>query len=165
MDMPVNTSVTPPPRDKELRSRVRLFGNLLCLLVLMGPCLHAGARELQQAEAAKGRLLQVCEAERFEFTPKLRNAFLTYAKQQALVDLEAEEKSLPKDFLEWIDSDSVVEAGVYGVHHKPAEVLLWLYSLRLDLGKAKFEEYRQLALAAAVVTEHAGQRPGRGAGV
>ena len=29
MDMPVDTCVTPPPRDKELRSRVRLFGNLL----------------------------------------------------------------------------------------------------------------------------------------
>jgi len=29
MDMPVQHSVTPPPRDKELRSRVRLFGNLL----------------------------------------------------------------------------------------------------------------------------------------
>ena len=29
MDMPVKTSVTPPPQDKELRSRVRLFGNLL----------------------------------------------------------------------------------------------------------------------------------------
>ena len=29
MDMPTQHSVTPPPRDKELRSRVRLFGNLL----------------------------------------------------------------------------------------------------------------------------------------
>ena len=29
MDMPVQASITPPPRDKELRSRVRLFGNLL----------------------------------------------------------------------------------------------------------------------------------------
>ena len=29
MDMPVQQCITPPPRDKELRSRVRLFGNLL----------------------------------------------------------------------------------------------------------------------------------------
>ena len=29
MDMPVQPGVNPPPRDKELRSRVRLFGNLL----------------------------------------------------------------------------------------------------------------------------------------
>jgi phosphoenolpyruvate carboxylase len=29
MDMPLQQGVTPPPRDKELRSRVRLFGNLL----------------------------------------------------------------------------------------------------------------------------------------
>ncbi len=45
---------------------------------------------------------------------------------------------------------------VYGVHHKPADVLLWLYSLRLDLGKAAFEEYRQLALAAAIVSAKEG---------
>jgi phosphoenolpyruvate carboxylase len=29
MDIPIQQGVTPPPRDKELRSRVRLFGNLL----------------------------------------------------------------------------------------------------------------------------------------
>jgi phosphoenolpyruvate carboxylase len=29
MDMAAQRSITPPPRDKELRSRVRLFGDLL----------------------------------------------------------------------------------------------------------------------------------------
>jgi len=41
---------------------------------------------------------------------------------------------------------------VYGGHDTPSQVLLHLYSLRLDLGKANFEEYRQLALATAIVS-------------
>ncbi len=110
----------------------------------------------RQADAAKSRLLGVCAAEEYELTPKLRKAFLAYAKQRAIAGLKAEGKSLPQDFLAWIDSDPEVQAGVYGAHHKPADVLLWLYSLRLDLGKAEFEEYRQLALAAAIVSAKEG---------
>ena len=106
----------------------------------------------QQAESAKDRLLGICATEEYAFTSKLREAFLAYAKEQAIAGLKAEGKSLPKDFLVWIDSDPEVEAGVYSVHNKPEDVLLWLYSLRLDLGKAQFEEYRQLALAAAIVS-------------
>jgi len=105
-----------------------------------------------QAESAKRRLLGICATEEYTFTSKLRRAFLAYAKQQALAGLKAEGKSLPQDFLAWIGSDPEVEASVYGAYHKPQDVLLWLYSLRLDLGKAKFEEYRQLALAAAIVS-------------
>jgi len=105
-----------------------------------------------RAEPAKERLLGICAAEEYAFTPEVRKAFLAYAKQQALAALEAEGKTLPKDFLAWIDSDPQMEAGVYGVHNQPQHVLLWLYSLRLDLGKAKFEKYRQLALAAAIVS-------------
>ncbi len=106
----------------------------------------------QQAESAKDRLLSICATEEYALTPKLRKAFLAYAKEHALAGLKADGKSLPKDFLAWIDSDPEVEASVYGAHDKPGDVLLWLYSLRLDLGKAKFEEYRQLALAAAIVS-------------
>jgi len=106
----------------------------------------------QQAESAKDRLLAVCATEEYAFTSKLRKAFLAYAREQALAGLKAQEKSLPNDFLAWIDSDPQMEASVYGAHSKPEDVLLWLYSLRLDLGKTKFEKYRQLALAAAVVS-------------
>ena len=102
--------------------------------------------------SARDSLLTVCETEKYAFTPKVRAAFLAYAKGQALADLKAQGKALPDDFLTWIDSDPEVQAGLYGAHHKPSDVLLWFYSLRLDLGKAKFEEYRQLALAAAVVS-------------
>ena len=68
----------------------RLCAILPCLIVLIVSCLHARALELQPAESAKDRLLQVCAAEQFEFTPKLRDAFLAYAKQQAFADLEAD---------------------------------------------------------------------------
>ncbi len=110
----------------------------------------------QQVDAAKGRLLRVCAAEDYAFTPKLRKAYLACAKQQTLAGLKTEGKSVPKDFLAWIDSDPAVAAGVYGAHHTPKDVLLWLYSLRLDVGKAKFEKYRQLALAAAIVSAKEG---------
>jgi len=113
----------------------------------------------EQADSAKDRLLQTCATEKYAFTPKVRKAFLACAKQQALADLKADGKSLPKDFLAWIDSDPEMQAGVYGVCHKPSDVLLWLYSLRLDLGKARFEKYRQLALAAAIVSVKEGFEP------
>lgn len=108
------------------------------------------------AEAAKDTLLRVCADEEYVFTPKLRSAFLAFATKKALADLTAKGKSLPQEFLAWIDSDPEMQAGVYGVHPDPAEVLLWLYSLRLDLGKATFEKYRQLALAAAIVSAKEG---------
>ncbi len=106
---------------------------------------------LTKANECQERLFEICSSERYQFTPKVREAFLAYAKTQAKADLQTQGKSLPDEFFTWIDSDPEVEAGVYGAHHKPRDVLLWLYSLRLDLGKAKFEEYRQLALAAAIV--------------
>jgi len=103
------------------------------------------------AESAKDRLLKTAAAEHYVFTPKVREAFLAHAKAQARADLKEQGKSLPAEFLAWVDADADVEACVYGTHAKPSDVLLHLYSLRLDLGKAKFEKYRQLALAMAVV--------------
>ncbi len=55
-----------------------------------------------------------------------------------------------------VDADAEIATGVYAAHDKPADVLLWLYVLRLDLGKAKFEKYRHLALAAALVSAKEG---------
>jgi len=117
-----------------------------------GPSVSAQTQAVERLDDLAGaRLLAICESEQYKFTPKLREAFLAYAKQRALAELKANGKSLPDDFLAWVDADPEVAAGVYGAHHKPAEVLLWLYSLRLDLGSARFEKYRQLALAAAIV--------------
>ncbi|KPK46193.1 MAG: hypothetical protein AMK72_10105, partial [Planctomycetes bacterium SM23_25] len=113
----------------------------------------AGTDPGQCAAPGKGKsaLLGICASEQYAFTPKVRQAFLAYAKSQAQADLKAQGKSLPKEFLAWIDADPEVEGSVYSAHDKPSDVLLLLYSLRLDLGKARFEKYRQLALAAAIV--------------
>jgi len=102
-------------------------------------------------EESKSRLLAICASEQHTFTPKVRQAFLVYAKSQAQADLKAQGKSLPEDFLAWVDADPETAGSVYGAHDTPSQVLLQLYSLRLDLGRARFEKYRQLALAAAIV--------------
>ena len=107
---------------------------------------------LTKANERKERLLHICVNARYKFTPKVREAFLACAKAQAKSDLQSQGKSLPDEFFAWIDADPEMEAGVYGAHHKASDVLLMLYSLRLDLGKARFEKYRQLALAAAIVS-------------
>ena len=112
---------------------------------------------LTKANECKERMLKICSSEQYQFTPKVREAFLAYARTQAKADLEAQGKSLPDEFFAWIDADAEMEAGVYGARLKASDVLLMLYSLRLDLGKADFEKYRQLAMATAVV--HAKQGP------
>jgi hypothetical protein len=85
------------------------------------------------------------------FTPEVRAAFITYSKSQARADLTAAKESLPADFLAWVDSDPVVEASVYGIKSRPANVLRILRSLDLDLGSDVVrKEYTQLALAMAV---------------
>jgi len=106
---------------------------------------------LTKANEYKERMLAICTGEQYKFTPKVREAFLGYAKSQARADLQTQRKSLPEEFLAWVDSDPEVEAAVYGTRQKASNVLLMLYCLRQDLGKADFEEYRQLAIAAAVV--------------
>ena len=113
---------------------------------------------LKKAAECKDRMLKTCADEQYKFTPKVREAFLAYAKAQAESDLKAQGKSLPDDFLAWIDADPEVEASVYGARLKASDVLPMLYSLRLDLGKARFERYRQLALAAALVHARQGSK-------
>jgi hypothetical protein len=103
------------------------------------------------AETDKSRLLGTCAEEKFEFTEKVRLAFLRYAQSKARSDLKARGKTIPDAFLAWIDSKPEIKAGVYAGHDSPADVLLHLYALSLDLGKSRFEKYPQLALAAAVV--------------
>jgi phosphoenolpyruvate carboxylase len=64
MDMPVTASVTPPPRDKELRSRVRLFGNLLGEVLAS----QAGENVLDAVEALRKGYIRL----RREENPVLR---------------------------------------------------------------------------------------------
>ena len=112
--------------------------------------------EVQPTDKARDHLLQTCQDVNHAFTPKVRAAFLDFARKGALAQLKLKGKSLPADFMAWVDRDPDMATGVYAAHNKPEDVLLWLYSLRLDLGKAKFEQYRHLALAAALVSTKEG---------
>ena len=104
-----------------------------------------------KAAADKAAMLKTSTLEKYKFTPKLRSAYLTAAKSQARAALSKEKKNIPEEFFIWIDSDAIVEATVYGAHSKPADIILHLYALQMDLGKATFQKYHQLALAEAVV--------------
>lgn len=94
----------------------------------------------------------------FKFTPEVKKAWLTCAKAAALKELAAAGKSIPEDFLSWIDGDPVVQATVYGARQNAANVLCMLRSLEIDLGKDVVrKDYTQLCLALAVV--HAAEGP------
>lgn len=90
--------------------------------------------------------------EGFAFTPAVKDAVIADAQAQARRELEAEGKSLPPDFLTWVDADPVLKTTVYGARRDAAGILLMLRSLELDLGRdAVRKNYTQLALAMAVV--------------
>ena len=108
--------------------------------------------------SAKVELLNFLEAEGYTFTSSLRKEFLDYSREEALLRLEDKGLKIPQEFIEWIDSDLDIASGVYAAHDKPEDVLLWLYSLRFDLGKDKFEQYRQLALAVSLVSAKEGMK-------
>ena len=149
----------PLMNDKNLVMRSRLFSIILPILVFLIPTRAAGKSEAPPQADSLDRLQQVCAAEEYAFTPQVRRAFLAHARQQALAGLKAGEASLPAEFLAWVDADLEIASGVYAAHPKPEDVLPWLYSLRLDLGESRFEKYRHLALAAALVSAKEGMEP------
>lgn len=89
----------------------------------------------------------------YRFTPEVRKALIAHEKAEALRKLSTAGKTLPSDFLAWVESDPQIQATVYGAGlHDPAAVLILLRSLDLDLGAdAVRKKYPQLALAAAIV--------------
>ncbi len=103
--------------------------------------------------SAEGRaLLGALANAQYHLTPEVKTTYLRYAKAEALREVAAAGKSLPPDFLAWIDSDPAVQTTVYGARQKASNVLLMLRSLELDLGTAVVrKQYTQLALAMAVV--------------
>ena len=111
---------------------------------------------LMYTGAAADQILRICSKEQFAVTPALRTAFFRHARKQVETSLKAGATVLPAEFLAWVESDPDIATGVYAAHHEPEDVLRWLYSLRLDMGKAKFEQYRQLALAVALVSAKEG---------
>lgn len=116
-----------------------------------GILLLAFFQSLELCAVEIGPARKAWEAAQFKFTPEVEAAYLSAAKESALQALAATNKSLPADFLTWVDSDPVVKTTVYGARQDPSGVLLWLRSLEIDLGQdAVRKKYTQLALAMAV---------------
>ncbi len=123
----------------------------LSVLAPVAPRQNAAIGELRR------ELVRTVAEQGYRFTPIVRSAYLSYAKRRARAELAQWKKKVPASFLAWIDSDPAIAAGVYGARADAALVILQLYSLRQDLGKKDFEEYRQLALAAAIVYKDQGR--------
>lgn len=88
----------------------------------------------------------------YVFTPSVKEAYLAFLKADVRHQLTVAGKSLPADFLAWVEGDPGVATTVYGTRSEPMNVLLLLRSLELDLGaEVVRKKYTQLALAAAVV--------------
>ncbi|MFT5126969.1 MAG: hypothetical protein ACI8W8_000567 [Rhodothermales bacterium] len=117
----------------------------LCILSFFLVC------QVFATDVLRDQLVATWTSEQFAFTPAVRSAYLRHAKAQAVAEMGSREKELPTEFLAWVAANPLVEATVYGGHDQPADLLLHLYGLRLDLGRERFESYQQLALAAAIV--------------
>ena len=92
------------------------------------------------------------------FDVEVKEMFFGSRRAEAEVVLATRKVILPADFLDWVDSDPIVRATVYGARMSAADVLSVLYSLELDLGAPVVrKEHLQLALALSVV--HANQGP------
>ena len=132
----------------------KFFTSVAVLILLIWNTVSAADKSSDDKEqgSAKDDLLNVLEVEGYAFTPSVRKAFLDHSRQEALLSLKERDIKLPQEFIAWIDSDPDIASGVYAAHDRPEDVLLWLYSLRFDLGRNKFEKYRQLALAVSLVS-------------
>lgn len=124
------------------------FASPLAATPLVSAVTTAGATVSPEETA----LLQTWKAHGYRFTPQVKEAWLTRTKAKAIKELAASGKPLPADFLAWVDSDPIVRATVYGARANPANVLLMLRSLEIDLGQDTVRKTNtQLALAMAVV--------------
>lgn len=101
------------------------------------------------------RVLAALEKAEYRFTPEVRAAYLAWNKARALADLAKAGQSLPDEFLAWVDSDPTAAATVYGIADNPAQRLVLLRSLELDLGTEEVRR-RHLQLALAITDAHAG---------
>lgn len=100
---------------------------------------------------------KVLAAEGYRFNAKVAQAYVDDQRRRALAELAAMGKSLPTDFLAWVDGDPELETTVYA-SPRPAHVLLMLRSLALDAGEARGKRYKSWLLAAAVKNAASGPR-------
>ncbi len=102
--------------------------------------------------------MQAWKSAAYKFTPEVKEAWIVQTKERSLQEITSAGKSLPADFLAWIDGDPIVRATVYGARQNATNVLLMLRSLEIDLGQdAVRKNYTQLALSLAIV--HADNGP------
>jgi hypothetical protein len=119
-------------------------------------CLTAAQTVIASPDEAA--LMQAWKTAAYQFTPEVKEAWLVHARETALKEITSAGKSLPTDFLAWIDSDPIVRATVYGARQNAANVLLMLRSLEIDLGQETVrKQYTQLTLSLAIV--HADKGP------
>jgi hypothetical protein len=122
------------------------------------PSAKPAAASVPQNPASPAVLAAWQKAE-FRFTPEVEAAYLEAAKAEALKQLAAAGRTLPADFLAWLDSDPIVRTTVYGARQNVAGMMLILRSLELDLGQDTVRmKYTQLALAMAVVHANQGEK-------
>ncbi len=111
------------------------------------------------ADAADiGKGFRALLAERgYRFDETTVRAYVADQRARALAELKASGKTLPAEFLAWVDGDPEIEATVYG-SPRPAHVLLMLRSLALDVGEPRARRYKSWLLAAAVKNAHLGTK-------
>lgn len=120
-------------------------------------CLLAAPSALA-ASPEETALMQAWKSAAYKFTPEVKEAWIAQTKEKALKEITSAGKSLPADFLAWIDADPIVRATVYGARQNAANVLLMLRSLEIDLGQETVRKnHTQLALSLAIV--HADKGP------
>ncbi len=134
-----------------MKSKLSILTLLILLNIVISLAFCQGLASETRLNESRVKLLASCEKSGYYFTAEVCDAYMTYIKQQTLCDLKNDHKQLPKDFIDWIDTNPAIASGVYSAHNKPAEIMQWMYSLYLDLGETKFKKYNQLALAMSIL--------------
>ncbi len=127
---------------------------LVVITVLLAANLATGASLI--VDQAKSQLMVELRKAQYKFTPGVREAYLNYQREVTKDALKAQNMNISAKFQKWVEADPVTLATVYGTHEKPGDMLAHLFALGMDMGRDNLEKYRQLALAAAVVSAKRG---------
>ncbi|MFD0893646.1 hypothetical protein KBB96_07120 [Luteolibacter ambystomatis] len=107
------------------------------------------------ADAGFKLLLQQLKNDRGGFTDGVKSSYLAYRKAQAMEELAKHRIVLPAALFAWVEQTPTVASTLYGIRGaSPAQALVLLRSLELDLGTARMSKYPQPVLATVML--HAG---------
>jgi hypothetical protein len=116
---------------------------------------QGGIRDTAQAAGFEKALMGDLAKSAYRFTPTVKASFLAFRKAEALEALAGHGISLPSDLLAWIDETPDVAATVYGLRYgTPAQALILLRSLQLDLTLADMQAHSPVVLATVVMHAH-----------